>query len=103
MQLRFPGMGGNRGGNRGVGTQRVPASPKAADTGLRGPFGPEDTFELPDGRAYQPCDAATDDIYGGALANPVQLEDSKKAIAAAGLLGFSVVVPTILIKVIGGY
>lgn len=37
------------------------------------------------GRTYQPCDAATDDIYGAALASPVQLEDGPKAIAAAGV------------------
>ncbi len=37
------------------------------------------------GRAYQPGDAATDSIYGSALANPIELDDGKKAIAAAAV------------------
>mmetsp|Transcript_40673 Transcript_40673/g.63518 ORF Transcript_40673/g.63518 Transcript_40673/m.63518 type:complete len:122 (+) Transcript_40673:41-406(+) len=69
----------------------------------RGPFGPEDTFVLPDGREYQPGDAATDDLYGAALASPIEVDDTKKGILAAGFLGFAVLVPTILIKVVGGY
>ncbi|EKX45022.1 hypothetical protein GUITHDRAFT_152827 [Guillardia theta CCMP2712] len=83
---------------RMAGADRMPPGPKG-----RGPFGPEDTFVLPDGRSYTPGDACTDDIYGAALANPVVLPDALKLTVGAGLLGFSVLVPTILIKVIGGY
>jgi len=69
----------------------------------RGPFGPEDEFVLPDGRTYVPGDAATDDLYGAALAEPFKLSDSAKGIVAASTLGFAVGVPFLLIKVVGGY
>merc|ERR1711906_58858 len=67
MQFQFPGMpGSNRGGNRQMGTQKVPVGGPAVGAqggpGLRGPFGPEDSMELYDGRTYIPGDACTDDI-----------------------------------------
>eukprot|EP00288_Rhodomonas_lens_P013459 CAMPEP_0177716106 /NCGR_PEP_ID=MMETSP0484_2-20121128/14343_1 /TAXON_ID=354590 /ORGANISM="Rhodomonas lens, Strain RHODO" /LENGTH=180 /DNA_ID=CAMNT_0019228135 /DNA_START=56 /DNA_END=598 /DNA_ORIENTATION=- len=74
----------------------------AAQGGLRGPFGAEDTFVLQDGRQYIPGDAATDSLYGAALAAPVDVDDAKKAQLAGALLGFSVLVPFLLVSLLGG-
>eukprot|EP00291_Cryptomonas_curvata_P026527 CAMPEP_0172158962 /NCGR_PEP_ID=MMETSP1050-20130122/4682_1 /TAXON_ID=233186 /ORGANISM="Cryptomonas curvata, Strain CCAP979/52" /LENGTH=82 /DNA_ID=CAMNT_0012828449 /DNA_START=157 /DNA_END=405 /DNA_ORIENTATION=- len=80
------------------GADRIPPGPKG-----RGPFTEEDKFKLPDGRVYVPGDAASDTLYGAALSNPFSVPDSVKGVAAAALLGGAVLVPTFLIKVIGGY
>mmetsp|Transcript_8169 Transcript_8169/g.19033 ORF Transcript_8169/g.19033 Transcript_8169/m.19033 type:complete len:120 (-) Transcript_8169:362-721(-) len=69
----------------------------------RGAFDEGDTFELPDGRQYFPGDPATTSVTDKIGAEDVALGDSQKLIVALGGLGFSLLTPFILIKVIGGY
>eukprot|EP00277_Geminigera_cryophila_P015969 CAMPEP_0179457174 /NCGR_PEP_ID=MMETSP0799-20121207/41022_1 /TAXON_ID=46947 /ORGANISM="Geminigera cryophila, Strain CCMP2564" /LENGTH=98 /DNA_ID=CAMNT_0021257757 /DNA_START=86 /DNA_END=382 /DNA_ORIENTATION=- len=81
-----------------MGGDRLPDGPAG-----RGAFTKDDTFILPDGRAYQPGDTITDQVYADALESPVIIGDDKKSfLLGAGLLGFSIIVPTILIKVVMG-
>eukprot|EP00283_Hemiselmis_rufescens_P007889 CAMPEP_0173430212 /NCGR_PEP_ID=MMETSP1357-20121228/8705_1 /TAXON_ID=77926 /ORGANISM="Hemiselmis rufescens, Strain PCC563" /LENGTH=124 /DNA_ID=CAMNT_0014394517 /DNA_START=21 /DNA_END=395 /DNA_ORIENTATION=+ len=69
----------------------------------RGAFDEGDTFELMDGRQYWPADASTEAITSKIGAEDVALPDAVKGLVALGGLGFSVITPFILIKVIGGY
>ena len=66
----------SRVGGLRMGGDKLPPGPEG-----RGPFDASDTFVLPDGRSYTPGDACTDDIYGKALEEPVQVGDDFKMLA----------------------
>ena len=81
-----------------MGGDALPPGPEG-----RGPFDANDSFVLPDGRVYQPGDGPTDALYDAAIQNPIIIGDENKSLVlGAGLLGFSILVPTFLIKVVMG-